>query len=297
MGIGAAVRPKERRKIVPDGPKIGQGKDDPAKDNQQQGIEALHHTGGFLQRLLQPHLFDDENDTVVKPPQQEVPAGAMPQAGQPPHDDEIQNLSGQAAPVAAQRDIHILPEPGSQRNMPPPPVFGNAAAQIRVIEVFQELKAQHFSQPNGHIGIAGKVKVNLEGKGDGAQPGRPGGKTCPRQRRHGIPQGAHLVRDEHLFPQAYGEPSDARGKLRRCFPAVRELFLHRFVLHDGPCDELREQRDIGAKGDGILLCRHGASVYINDIAERLEGVKADTDGQRQLQQRNFAAGDIIYGAN
>ena len=53
LGIGAAVRPKERREVVPDGPKIGQGKDDPAKDNQQQGIEALHHTGGFLQRLLQ----------------------------------------------------------------------------------------------------------------------------------------------------------------------------------------------------------------------------------------------------
>ena len=221
----------------------------------------------------------------------------MPQTRQPPYNDEVQDLPGQSAPVAAQRNIHIFPEPGTQRNMPPPPVFGNAAAQVRVIKVFQELKAQHFSQPNGHIGVTGKVEVNLEGKRNGSQPGRPGGKAGSRQRRDGIPQGAHLVGNQHFFAQTNGKSANACGKLRCGFPAMRKLLFHRFILHNGAGNQLREQRNVGAEGDGVFLRRHSPPVHINDITQRLEGVKADADGQGQLQQRYLAAGHMVYGAN
>ena len=50
---------------------------------------------------------------------------------------------------------------------------------IGVVEVAQELEAQHPSQAHRHIRIAGEVKVDLEGKGQHAQPGPGHGQVRP----------------------------------------------------------------------------------------------------------------------
>ena len=218
----------------------------------------------------------------------------MPQPGQPPYNDKVEDLTGQPAAVAAQRDVHILPEPGAQRDMPPPPVFGNAAGKIRVVEIFQEFKAQHPSQADGHIGVAGKIKVDLKGKGNSAQPGGQRGQAFPRQGGHGIPQQAHLVGQQHLFAQPHRKAVDAAGKKPGAFLPADQLPLHCFVLHNRPGDQLREQRDIGAEGNGVFLRCHRPAVNIDDVAERLEGVKADADGQCQFQQGQVAAGQGVH---
>ena len=59
--------------------------------------------------------------------------------------------------------------------MPSSPEFSNTFGNIRVIKVFNKFKSEHFSKPNGHIGITGKIKVKLQGKGQDSHPGSQGG--------------------------------------------------------------------------------------------------------------------------
>ena len=74
-------------------------------------------------------------------------------------------IAGQAGhSVGAQHGIEqIIPEPGAQAHMPAAPIFGNAAGDIGIIEVFGENEAENVAQTNGHIGITGEVKVELQG--------------------------------------------------------------------------------------------------------------------------------------
>ena len=45
----------------------------------------------------------------------------MPQAGQQPDDGNVQELPTLALAVTAQGDVDVLPEPGGQADVPPPP--------------------------------------------------------------------------------------------------------------------------------------------------------------------------------
>ena len=72
---------------------------------------------------------------------------------------------------------------------------------------------------------------------------------------------------------------------------------HIHIADDGACDELGEQRHIRAEGNGVSLGRDAAPVYIHGVAQALKGIKADADGQRQLQQGHAQAGDGVEAAD
>ena len=50
--------------------------------------------------------------------------------------------------------------------MPPSPELGNALGKVGVVKVFQEMEAKDSAQTDGHIAVAGEIKVELEGKSD-----------------------------------------------------------------------------------------------------------------------------------
>ena len=50
-----------------------------------------------------------------------------------------------------------------------------------------------------------------------------------------------------------------------------------------PCDELGEERDERAKGDGVPGSLEVAPIDVNGVGEGLEGVEGDADGQDDLQ--------------
>ena len=58
-----------------------------------------------------------------------------------------------------------------------------------------------------------------------------------------------------------------------------------------------EEADIRAEGDEAALGGDVAAVDVNDVAQALEGVEADADGQCQPQQGDGQAGDGIDGAD
>ena len=108
--------------------------------------------------------------------------------------------------------------------MPPPPELGKALGDIGEVEVLGEVKAHHLAQADGHLGIAGKVKVNLEGIGRRSHPGQGRGDTAKAQGFGNLgPQRADVVGNQHLFPQAHDKHSDPLGYLSQIDGALLQL--------------------------------------------------------------------------
>ena len=89
----------------------------------------------------------------------------------PPSNQKVANMPWDAYPVPTKGDVHIIPEPRAQGNMPTAPELSNTLRHIRVVEIFHKLESKHFPQTNRHIGITAKIKINLEGIRNNTKPG------------------------------------------------------------------------------------------------------------------------------
>ncbi len=130
----------------------------------------LYYGRGFVEPFFQHEFFEYQQQTEIQSPEDEVEVGAVPEAGQKPDDQQVEDLSRHAHAVAAQWDIHVFSEPCAQRDMPSAPELGDTLTDIGIVEVLEELKAEHVAQTARHIRVAGKVKVDLEGISDDADP-------------------------------------------------------------------------------------------------------------------------------
>ena len=177
--------------------------------------------------------------------------------------------------------------------MPPPPELGDAFGDIGVVEVGQELKAQHPPQAHGHVGVAGEIEINLEGEGQHPQPG-PGHRQL--RQGHGlvaVPQGPHVVGNEQLLSKAHHEDLHPGGKfVRRAGPLV-DLIPQVLVLDDGSGDELGEEGDKGAEVEDVPLGTGISPVDVDGVAHGLEGVEGDTDGQMEGDRVQKGQTDIL----
>ena len=122
--------------------------------------------------------------------------------------------------------------------MPAPPEIGNTVGQKRIVEVFQKSEPQHPSKADGHVGIAGKVEIDLETVGDDTQP-------CRQHRGSSLrgcclPQKADVICQQYLFPNTTGEAFHPIGKEVSGAIPVLQLVRYRLVADDGARNQLRE---------------------------------------------------------
>ena len=183
---------------------VRNGEQHPTHDKAQAGVQVPHESRSLLQPPQQKNLFQQQQHRVVHAPQHEIPACPVPQTRQQPHDGDVQQLPSLALAVAAQGDIHILPEPRGQTDVPPPPELRHGAGLIGIVEVLQKVESEEMPQPDGHVGVPGEIEIDLERVRD---------STDPRRHRRGVghsgdvlPDGTHLVGDQHLFPQPDHQP-------------------------------------------------------------------------------------------
>src|SRR6516162_5125733 len=99
---------------------------------------------------------------MVQAPDNEIPTGTMPETAEKENRKQIEAYPGITAPVAPERNVEIISKPVGQRNMPALPEFAYRLGDVRENEVFEEAKSEHQSQANGHIGVAGEIKINLQ---------------------------------------------------------------------------------------------------------------------------------------
>ena len=177
--------------------------------------------------------------------------------------------------------------------MPPPPELGDAFGDIGVVEVGQELKAQHPAQAHGHVGVAGEVEVNLEGEGQHPQPG-PGHRQLGGG--HGlvaVPKHAHVVGNEQLFGQPHHEDLHPGGKFICGVVPPVDLVPQVLVFNDGTGNQLREQGHKSAEVEDVPLGPGVPPVDVDGVAHGLEGVEGDADGQGETDGLPPGHGQIV----
>lgn len=174
-----------------------------------------------------------------------------------------------------------------------PPEIRDAGGGVGIAEVFREVETKHPAEADRHIGIAGKIEIDLEGERRKADPGGENRKLSGLQPRNRLPDLPCRVREQHLFGQAHGKAADARSKVGKGLLPVLQLAGYGLHSDDRPGDELGEQGNIGAEIENAALHLHLSPVQIDDVGEGLEGIKRYADRQRHLQQREPRPGHAV----
>ena len=178
-----------------DGKIIGDG--DESSDREDQG--GAHHLeplpGGAVSVDAQTHGeplglgdgVDDEEQGVVKPPDQVAHLDPVPQAGeQPDHADGddghkvLPRLGAKALfQLAADLDevggngqgkVDIILHPLAERDVPPAPPLRYAAGGEGVVEVLLHRDAEQLGDALDDVHAAGEIGVELEGAKEGSDP-------------------------------------------------------------------------------------------------------------------------------
>ena len=264
----------------------------PAHSHQEQGVNVGPDAAG-LQLLQKEDFFDGQQNEVIDAPEDEVPVGTVPDTGQSPDHEHVEDLTLQTPAITAQGDVHIFPEPAGQCHVPAPPEIGDAAGDVGHVEVHGEVKAQHLAHADAHQRVTGEVKIKLQGIGQ---------QTQPDQRRAGIfqantgaagsdnmlvvvgaddvvPQFAYSICNQNLFGQTEHKQADALLDLLEAVAVFinMQLGCHIAVFYDGAGNQLGEHDHIRAEIDDIVLGFYIPAVYVDGIAHGLEGVEADAE--------------------
>ena len=145
--------------------------------------------------------------------------------------------------------------------MPPPPEFRHAFGYVRIVEILKKMEAEHTTKTDGHIGVAGKIEIDLEGEEQNAYPGA----ECR--------ESAHIAADQGVH-RAAGEVG-------------KDHFL----------DHTLCKADIEQKLGERSLCSGFAPIYVNDIRKNLERIEGNAERQSESGKINGCAQQEIHIGN
>ena len=194
--------------------------------------------------VLEKAAFYQQQDKVIKSPYDKIPRGSVPDSGEQPYYKKVENFPRRGAAVAAERDVYIVPKPCGKGDVPASPEIGDGTGNIRVTEIFFKMKSEHFSETDCHIGIAGKVKINLEGICDGSEPCKCHGELVGRRIKCRIGNLGHGVGDQDLFCQTDNKSAAPLGKVCDGFMAVIDFIGDCFIADNRSGNELRKEGNI-----------------------------------------------------
>ncbi len=192
-----------------------------------------------------------------------------------------------ALAIAPERNVKIVAQERTQRDVPAPPEVRDALGLVRRIEILQELEADHPAQADGHVGITGEIEVDLERVSQRAEPGIRRGKRLGIER--GIRNPAHRIGQQDLLGKAEDEQGDSGGKLLPGVRAADELIGHRVVADDRPGNELGKERNVASEIDERPDGRGRAAIDVDGVAEGMERVERDPDRQGDRKHRTVPA--------
>ena len=129
--------------------------------------------------------------------------------------------------------------------MPAPPEVGDAAGDIGVTKVFGKAESKQTPEPDRHIGVARKVEIDLQGKGDQRRPSAKGRK--PIARNESNKKGSHRIGEQHFFGEPRRKTACARCRARDTVRAMAQGGRHVGIANDRPCDQLGEKCHVYTK--------------------------------------------------
>ena len=197
----------------------------------------------------------------------------MPQSRCQEYQEKIHAGARQPLPVASQRNVKILPEPGGEGDMPAPPELADRGRQIRIIEVLFVGKAEHPAQADGHVGVPGKIIVNLEAVQNHGQPYRNRAQLFQGQVKHTVHHLAEHVGKYHFLHQAVHKTLNTICVHGQALLPVPNLRFQLMILDNGTGKYLGKQRDIQRQTKHISLGGILSPEGIRQVGDGLEGVK------------------------
>ena len=128
--------------------------------------------------------------------------------------------------------------------MPAAPELGDRLADVRVVEVFEERKAEHLAEANRHIRVAGEIEVNLQRIANRTHP-RTGGRQLVRCIfEYAVRNLREHIGQQHLLAETEQKAADALGKLHKRVLSHGKLHVDIVVAYDRACDKLREHGNV-----------------------------------------------------
>src|SRR6266567_7802973 len=103
----------------------------------------------------------EQQEGLQNTKQNKSPLRAVPQAAKCHCDDDIQCHAPSRSGVSTQRNIKIIAQPASERNVPAPPKIRDVRRKIRHSEVLRKLIPKRVTQANRHVAVPGKIAVEL----------------------------------------------------------------------------------------------------------------------------------------
>jgi len=245
-------------------------------------------------------VVDCQVGRVKQPEDQELQPASVPDAGQPHrHAGRQRHEDGEAAqapPVEARpssgdgerkRIVEKQCQPTRQRHMPALPVFDHALCFVGRGEVLRGAHVQHARQTDRHVGIPGKIKIELQRVGQRHQP-RAAHRQCLGLREPRRDHRADLVREHALLEQADEKDRDANGKVVRIEPVGGRLgeLRHDFaIVQDRSGDQMRKERHEQRVIQHRTVSRQPLPA-IDQVADLGEGEEADPKRQRRRREDN-----------
>ena len=180
--------------------------------------------------------------------------------------------------------------------MPALPERGDVTGLVGAVEIQRKFDVQHAGQPDRHVGVAGKVEVDLQRIGQGRVPGLEEGQAFAGRRgvEAGVGEAAERVGQHQLLGQPEEEQGETGGEVLSVGAddgGVAELRDDIAGTHDRTGDQMREESDEGGVGQGRDVVAVPA-VRINQEHHLLKGEEADGQRQKDVQRRLVGGEDV-----
>ena len=259
------------------GIEVQEGRGDEVHHLAVSGTSLMVEGGQRFAHVLHEGVFlEQEDDAEVEAPACKVPTGTVPETGQEPRGQDIEPL---VPAVTAQGYVDIVAEETSQGDMPTVPEVGDGVTAVRVAEVLVEVEPEATPNAYGHVGIAGEVKVDLQGVCQYAYPGTRGGASVEAVHQELFRHDAHLVGNDNLLAQTVDEAEYSVGHVAHLHLAPVNLLGNGAVAHDRAGNELGEHAYVEQKVHEAPLGRAFLLINIYQIGYTLEDVETDAYGQ------------------
>ena len=192
--------------------------------------------------------------------------------------DDVGGGSGVA--VAAQGDVEVVLQPVAEGDMPAFPEPGGVGGLVGRVEVERQVEAHEHGYADGNVGIAGEVGIDLQGVE------QQGGEVFERGIQQGVlkhtvdKRDGQPVAEDKLFAEAVENPEDGDAELASAEEeGFVELGNELVGTDNGSGNKLGEEGGVETEVEDIVGMAHFAFVYIDNIADVLEGEEADADRQ------------------
>src|SRR5271165_266953 len=143
----------------------------PAEHDDREGDDVCHETRHAVQQAEQEQPVEHQEQAIVRAPYDIGPCRAVPEAGGKEAYPKIDIDARRRDAIAAQRDVEILADPGGKRDVPAAPELGDAAGDVRHVEVLPQTETEHAGDTDCHVGISREVEVDLEREAENSTPG------------------------------------------------------------------------------------------------------------------------------